>query len=92
MRAVLEKVGRTLAGFLSRERHVHGATPPTAPDRLPSCLEPADLLLVEGNSQISTAIKYLTQSTWSHAALHVGAYGDGRLADPHATPSSKQIS
>jgi hypothetical protein len=38
--------------------------------------------MVEGNSQISTAIKYLTQSTWSHAALYVGAHGDGRLADP----------
>jgi hypothetical protein len=27
------------------------------------------------------AIKYLTQSTWSHAALFVGGHGDGRLAD-----------
>ncbi|OAF12436.1 lipo-like protein [Bradyrhizobium centrolobii] len=77
---MLDKVGRTLAGFLSRERHVHGATPPTSPDRLLSSLEPADVLLVEGNSQISTAIKYLTQSTWSHAALYVGVHGNGRLA------------
>jgi hypothetical protein len=30
------------------------------------------VLLVEGNSRVSTAIKYLTQSTWSHAALYVG--------------------
>lgn len=29
-------------------------------------------MLVEGNTRISTAIKYLTQSTWSHAALYVG--------------------
>jgi hypothetical protein len=29
-------------------------------------------LLVEGNTRISNAIKYLTQSTWSHAALYVG--------------------
>jgi hypothetical protein len=28
--------------------------------------------LVEGNSHISRVIKYLTQSTWSHAALYVG--------------------
>ncbi len=27
---------------------------------------------MEGNSRVSAAIKYLTQSTWSHAALHVG--------------------
>nr|WP_288987371.1 YiiX/YebB-like N1pC/P60 family cysteine hydrolase [uncultured Cobetia sp.] len=30
-----------------------------------------DVLLVEGSSRISTAIRYLTQSTWSHAALCV---------------------
>jgi hypothetical protein len=29
---------------------------------------------------ISTAIKYLTQSTWSHAALYVGADSEERLA------------
>jgi hypothetical protein len=31
------------------------------------------VLLVEGDTRISVAIKYLTQSTWSHAALYVGA-------------------
>ena len=30
------------------------------------------MLLVEGNTRVSGAIKYLTQSTWSHAALYVG--------------------
>lgn len=35
-------------------------------------LQPGDVLLVEGNQRISTAIKYLTQSTWSHAALYIG--------------------
>ena len=30
------------------------------------------MLLVDGNTRISVAIKYLTQSTWSHAALYVG--------------------
>ncbi|TYO67513.1 lipo-like protein [Bradyrhizobium hipponense] len=81
MRNALARIGRNLASFLSRERHVHGATPPTPPDRLLSYLEPADVLLVDGNSQISTAIKYLTQSTWSHAALYIGAHGDGRLTE-----------
>ncbi|MCX7561711.1 lipo-like protein [Sulfitobacter sp. F26204] len=34
-------------------------------------------MLVEGNERISGAIKYLTQSTWSHAALFIGgAMGD----------------
>ncbi|MEO7939039.1 MAG: lipo-like protein, partial [Burkholderiaceae bacterium] len=31
-------------------------------------------MLVEGNSRVSSAIKYLTQSTWSHAALFVGEH------------------
>src|SRR5262249_46035880 len=50
----------------------------TSPSRIqnPSALEraiqPADVLLVAGNRKISTAIKYLTQSTWSHAALYIG--------------------
>ncbi len=31
-----------------------------------------DVVLVEGNERISEAIKYLTQSSWSHVALYVG--------------------
>lgn len=43
---------------------------------LERCLRPGDVVLIEGNQRISTAIKYLTQSTWSHAAFYVG-YGPG---------------
>lgn len=42
------------------------------PQKLRDCLQPGDVLLVEGNSRISTAIKYLTHSTWSHAAMYIG--------------------
>ena len=31
-----------------------------------------DVVLVEGDERISEVIKYLTQSSWSHAALYVG--------------------
>jgi Permuted papain-like amidase enzyme, YaeF/YiiX, C92 family len=41
-----------------------------------SALRPGDILLVEGNSRLSGIIKYLTQSTWSHAALYVGERPD----------------
>ena len=44
-------------------------------------LKPGDVLLVEGNNHISGVIKYLTQSTWSHAALYVGPIGDRVTAD-----------
>lgn len=67
-------LGKRLALFLSRETHIHGTAAATHPDRLLACLKPGDVLLVEGNSRVSTAIKYLTQSTWSHAALFVGAH------------------
>lgn len=35
-------------------------------------LEPGDILLIEGNTRLSAAIKFLTQSTWSHATLCIG--------------------
>jgi hypothetical protein len=47
-------------------------------------LQPADILLVEGNTHIAGVIKYLTQSTWSHAALYVGPIA-GR-AEPDGEP------
>jgi hypothetical protein len=51
---------------------------------LMACLQPGDVLLVEGQSRVSVAIKYLTQSTWSHAALYVG--GASSLADDQGRP------
>lgn len=35
-------------------------------------LQVGDVLLVEGKQKFSSAIKYLTQSNWSHAALYLG--------------------
>lgn len=49
-----------------------------SPDHLAKTLRRGDVLLLEGNSHFSTAIKYLTQSTWSHAALYLGACNDPR--------------
>ncbi len=64
--------GKALARFLATPRP--SAQTGIAPDprKLAQCLQPCDVLLVEGSTRISTAIKYLTQSTWSHAALYVG--------------------
>ena len=41
-------------------------------DVLRSSLQAGDVLLVEGNTRLSAIIKFLTQSTWSHAVLYVG--------------------
>ncbi len=72
MTGPLRFLGRRLARFLARPRpiDVHPATSPAA--LVEATLQPGDVLLVEGTSRFSTAIKYLTQSTWSHAALYVG--------------------
>jgi hypothetical protein len=70
--ALLRRLGERLGRYLSQQRHVHGVAAPADPQRLLSCLRPGDVLLVEGQTRVSVAIKYLTQSTWSHAALYVG--------------------
>jgi hypothetical protein len=44
-------------------------------------LRPADVILVEGNLRISAAIKYLTQSTWSHAILYTGNTQNGECIE-----------
>jgi len=53
---------------------------------LEACLQPGDVLLVEGNQRISSAIKYLTQSTWSHAAYYVGR--EAGLRDKYGHPAA----
>ncbi|MEX1993189.1 MAG: YiiX/YebB-like N1pC/P60 family cysteine hydrolase [Steroidobacteraceae bacterium] len=73
MSGALTWLGRRLADFLSQERPRGEQVGLVDPAVLAATLRPCDVLLVEGNTRISVAIKYLTQSTWSHAALYVGS-------------------
>jgi len=75
----LQWLGRSLARFLAKPRPVEMHFSTSSFDLLRSSLRAGDVLLVEGSSRFSTAIKYLTQSSWSHAALYVGA----ALLDTH---------
>lgn len=70
--SIARAAGSRLARFLAKPRPSQGDLPNVPPDLLVSRIRPGDVLLVEGTSQFSTAIKYLTQSTWSHAALCIG--------------------
>ena len=70
-------LGRTLARFLQKQTTGYMLMAVASPARMRACLRPGDVILVEGDRRISGAIKYLTQSTWSHAALFVGD-GAGR--------------
>lgn len=68
----LDWFGRHLARLLLRERAGREPFVPSDPEELRRTLRPGDVVLVAGSNRISTAIKYLTHSTWSHAALYVG--------------------
>jgi hypothetical protein len=69
---LLDRLGRSLARRLQSESSGYEPYTPSDPDTLRRTLQSGDILLIEGNQKISAAIKYLTQSTWSHAALYVG--------------------
>ena len=72
----LRWIGSKLARYLAEPRDVaHAMT--HHPQRLAATLRKGDVLLVEGTSRFSSAIRYITQSTWSHAALCI--------ADTHDT-------
>jgi len=96
---LLDGIGRLIARYL--QKPVHGFEPftPSDPEALRQSLEPGDVLLVEGNNNISGVIKYLTQSTWSHAALCVGdALGPPKsgeqpkiLIDAEAAPGVRAV-
>ena len=78
---VLDGIGRRIAQYL--DRPIEGFHPftPSNPEALRATLLPGDVLLVEGTNHISGVIKYLTQSTWSHAALYVGPIGERTTDD-----------
>ena len=82
---VLDVIGRVIARYLERPVQGYESFTFSDPMALRKSLEPADVLLVEGNSHISRVIKYLTQSTWSHAALYVGPVegANTREGEPH---------
>jgi hypothetical protein len=75
MNRLLRGVGALLTRYLNARTRGPYPHPPTDLESMRQLLLPADVVLVEGDRRISTAIKYLTQSTWSHAALYVGEYG-----------------
>jgi hypothetical protein len=76
MGVIVEGVGRVIARYLEKPAAGYEPFTPSDPGALRGALLPGDVLLVEGNNHISGVIKYLTQSTWSHAALYVGPVGD----------------
>ncbi len=73
-------IGQRLANFLSKGLPGYQRLDTIDIADVAAVLEKGDIVLIDGNSRISTAIKYLTQSTWSHACLYVGENGDSSAA------------
>ena len=70
---ILDKFGNFLARKLTRLTSGYEPYAAARPELVAITLRPCDVLLVEGSpSKISSTIRYLTQSTWSHAALYAG--------------------
>lgn len=68
----LDWLGKIISARLNRESSGYEPYTPSDPGVLASILRPGDVILVEGNRKVSAVIKYLSQSTWSHAAVYVG--------------------
>src|SRR3979411_2270218 len=84
MGVVLDTVGKLIAGYLQKEVPGYEPFTPSDPEHLRGIIQEGDVWLIEGNNRVSGIIKYLTQSTWSHAALYVGAI-DG-ASEPDGEP------
>lgn len=69
---LLDRLGHRLAGKLNSQSSGYQSVTPSDFASMCRTLQLGDVLLVEGREHISNAIKYLTQSTWSHAAMFVG--------------------
>ncbi len=69
---VLDWIGGRLADKLNATSSGYEPYTPSDFGTLCQTLLPGDVLLIEGNERMAGAIKYLTQSTWSHAAFFVG--------------------
>src|SRR5512141_2032114 len=67
-----DAIANYLVRYLTEELPGYQRRVPNDLGRMQDTMQPCDILLVEGNSRISQMIMYLTQSSWSHAAIYIG--------------------
>jgi Permuted papain-like amidase enzyme, YaeF/YiiX, C92 family len=80
MKWVLDQIGRLIAAYLQKPASGYEPFAPDDTTAFRASIHPGDILLIEGHNHISGIIKYLTQSTWSHAALYVGPIAEKAAA------------
>ena len=74
--SISEAIGRRLAAFLTKPLPGYQRFDTVSVADVAAVLQPGDIVLVDGNTRISTAVKFLTQSSWSHACLCIGKERD----------------
>ncbi len=67
-----EKLKTLLSARLNREVEKYEMRMPNNMSQLFALIRPGDVVLVEGKQRISRAIKFFTNSVWSHMALYIG--------------------
>ncbi len=72
LHAVRQLLIRQLSRILTKPLKNYTTRTPNDLAALKHHIRKGDIVLVEGEQRISEVIKYLTQSSWSHAALYVG--------------------
>ncbi len=65
-------IKKILVSYLSKEREDYISPQKGGFDEIIKIIQPGDVLLIEGKQRFSLAIKYLTQSNWSHSAMYIG--------------------
>ena len=70
---ILDRLGAMVARRVTKPTSGYDPYAAARPELLAITIRPCDVLLVEGSAtKAASTIRYLTQSTWSHAALYVG--------------------
>ncbi|MCH9764751.1 MAG: lipo-like protein, partial [Alphaproteobacteria bacterium] len=78
---LLDWTGRRIANRVTKSPDPKDAPHHTDISLMQQTLRPGDVILVDGRDKVSAAIRYLTQSSWSHSALYVGDALDTQTDD-----------
>lgn len=76
---IMPAISRQLLRYLETPIVGYQSFSTVSTKKLLTSMQTGDILLVDGNLRISRIIKFLTQSSWSHAAMYIGA--DHNLRD-----------
>jgi hypothetical protein len=87
---VREFIGAAILRYLAKPTKRYAPFFSPDPEVFCHALQPGDIVLIEGNSRLSAIIKFLTQSTWSHAALYVGQR-PGDFGPDHASNGEPNV-